>query len=338
MKCKRCRRAEAAVDLPSHHAAFCPDCFFVFFRRQVREGIRKLRLLSPEDRVLVCVSGGKDSLVLWDVLMEEGYDTEGLYIDLGIDGYSDRSRERVLAYAASRGKTPIVVALAKEGVPIPEAARCARMQECSVCGTVKRYFFNRVAAEGKFTVVATGHNLDDETARLLGNLLHWQRGHLARQHPFLPEAGEGLVRKVKPLWRVSEVETAAYGFLKGIDYVTEECPMSEDATSLVYKEALSQIEDRMPGTRIVFYQGFLDPSNPLRAAAEAAPRTEAVPSPESGPGKVAGTTGDPGGEEGGGSPRACASCGAPTFTETCSFCRLKERVRQRRERRAGGRG
>ena len=66
------------------------------------------------------------------------------------------------------------------------------------------------------------------------------------------------------------VETAAYGFLKGIDYVTEECPMSEDATSLVYKEALSRIEDRMPGTRIVFYQGFLDPSNPLRKGPETA--------------------------------------------------------------------
>jgi tRNA(Ile)-lysidine synthase TilS/MesJ len=289
MKCKRCRRAEAAVDLPSHHAAFCPDCFFVFFRRQVTEGIRKLRLLAPEDRVLVCVSGGKDSLVLWDVLIDEGYETEGLYIDLGIGGYSDRSKEKVLSYAAARGKTPIVVELAKEGIPIPEAARCVRMQECAVCGTVKRYFFNRVAAEGKFTAVATGHNLDDETARLLGNLLHWQRGHLARQHPLLP----------------GEVETAAYGFLKRIDYVTEECPMSEDATSLVYKEALSRIEDRMPGTRIVFYQGFLDPSNPLRMEPEAESPADT-----------------------GGTPQACASCGAPTYTETCSFCRLKERVRK----------
>jgi uncharacterized protein (TIGR00269 family) len=185
------------------------------------------------------------------------------------------------------------------------------MQECAICGTVKRYFFNRVAAEGKFTVVATGHNLDDETARLLGNLLHWQRDHLARQHPLLPAAGEGLVRKVKPLWRVSEVETAAYGFLKGIDYVTEECPMSEDATSLVYKEALSRIEDRMPGTRIVFYKGFLDPSNPLRKGPEAAVPTEDV-----------------------GTPRACASCGAPTYAETCSYCRMKERVRKARSLRA----
>lgn len=333
MKCKRCRRAEAAVDLPSHHAAFCPDCFFVFFRRQVTEGIRKLRLFAPEDRVLVCVSGGKDSLVLWDVLMDEGYDTEGLYIDLGIDGYSGRSKEKVLAYAASRGKTPIVVELAKEGIPIPEAARCVRMQECSVCGTVKRYFFNRVAAEGKFTVVATGHNLDDETARLLGNLLHWQRDHLARQHPLLPEGDGGLVRKVKPLWRVSEVETAAYGFLKGIDYVTEECPMSEDATSLVYKEALSRIEDRMPGTRIVFYKGFLDPSNPLRKAPEGAAPGDAVPIPDDATPKDAlpGTEADA--EEAGGTARACASCGAPTYAETCSYCRMKERVRKAREQR-----
>jgi tRNA(Ile)-lysidine synthase TilS/MesJ len=334
MKCKRCRQAEAAVDLPSHHAAFCPDCFFVFFRRQVTEGIGKLRLLAPEDRVLVCVSGGKDSLVLWDVLMDEGYETEGLHIDLGIDGYSDRSKGKVLAYAASRGKTPIVVELAKEGIPIPEAARCMRMQECSICGTVKRYFFNRVAAEGKFTVVATGHNLDDETARLLGNLLHWQRDHLARQHPLLPAESAGLVRKVKPLWRVSEVETAAYGFLQGIDYVTEECPMSEDATSLVYKEALSRIEDRMPGTRIVFYKGFLDPSNPLRKGLEAAAPAGAAPMPEDAPGMDAMrvTEGDAG--EKGGTPQACASCGAPTYAETCSFCRLKERVRKARSPRA----
>jgi tRNA(Ile)-lysidine synthase TilS/MesJ len=142
------------------------------------------------------------------------------------------------------------------------------------------------------------------------------------------------VRKVKPLWRVSEVETAAYGFLKGIDYVTEECPMSEDATSLVYKEALSRIEDRMPGTRIVFYQGFLDPSNPLRSGPEAAVPADAVPKPEDAPAGGIPRATEADAEEGVGTPRACASCGAPTYTETCSFCRLKERVRKARSLRA----
>jgi len=142
------------------------------------------------------------------------------------------------------------------------------------------------------------------------------------------------VRKVKPLWRVSEVETAAYGFLKGIDYVTEECPLSFDATSLVYKEALSRIEDRMPGTRIVFYQGFLDPSNPLRKGPEPAAPADAVPTPEDAPVADAARATEVDAEEGVGAPRACASCGAPTYSETCSFCRLKERVRKARSLRA----
>jgi uncharacterized protein (TIGR00269 family) len=301
VKCKRCRKTEAAVDLPSHNSAFCPECFFLFFRRQVEEGIRKFGLLSAGDRVLVCVSGGKDSLVLWDILMELGYRTEGLHIDLGIEGYSVRSREKVLAYAAARGKEPIVSDLRAEGVPIPEAAKRTRREECALCGTVKRYFFNRVAAERGFTAVATGHNLDDEAARLLGNLLHWDEDHLSRQHPLLPEVEGGLVRKVKPLWRVSEMETAAYGFLKGIDYVTEECPMSFDATSLVYKEALSLVEEKMPGTRRKFYQGFL-----------ATWRNRELPRDS--------------GKKEGAPPGKCLSCGVPTYTEVCGFCRLKRQV------------
>ncbi len=309
MKCTRCRKAAAAVDLPSHHAAFCTGCFFVFFRRQVEAGIRKFSLLEPRDRVLVCVSGGKDSLVLWDILMELGYDTEGLYIDLGIEGYSDRSKEKTLSFAGARGKDPIVVDLRHEGVPIPEAARRSRKEECSVCGTVKRYFFNRIAAERGFTVVATGHNLDDETARLLGNLLHWSREHLVRQHPLLPGTGSGLVRKVKPLWRVSEMETAAYGFLKGIDYVTEECPMSKDATSLVYKEALSLIEEQMPGTRRKFYRSFLDGKGTMLSFPQEGAEAE-------------------GKDEPGGMPAECVLCGAPSYSDPCGYCRLKERVRK----------
>lgn len=321
MKCRRCRKADAAVELRSHNAAFCPDCFFRFFRRQVEEGIRKQRLLSPADRVLVCVSGGKDSLVLWNELLEMGYEAEGLYIGLGIPGYSDRSKEKVLAFAESRRKRAIVVDLVEEGVPIPEAARANRKHECSVCGAIKRYFFNRVAAEGGFTVVATGHNLDDEAGRLLGNVLHWHKGHIARQHPLLPGSGDGLVRKVKPLWRLSELETASYAFLKGIDFVIEECPMSEDATSLLYKDAMSRIEEKMPGARMAFYGGFLDPGNPVRAAMARA----AAESGEHRP-----PAGDDDAEDAG--ERRCALCGAPTLSDTCGYCRMKAKTIEKRSR------
>jgi len=102
----------------------------------------------------------------------------------------------------------------------------------------------------------------------------------------------------------------------------------------VYKEALSVIEERMPGSRIVFYQGFLDETNPLRRAPEGR---------ASGDDETAGVDEAGGAEAGGdgvavgGAPRPCAVCGAPTFADTCSFCRLKDLVRKRRGER-GERG
>ncbi len=103
------------------------------------------------------------------------------------------------------------------------------------------------------------------------------------------------------------METAAYGFLKGIDYVTEECPMSEDATSLVYKEALSLLEEKMPGTRSRLYMGFLTKKGTFLNFLTSAEINGAPPSGAEHPG-------------------TCAVCGAPTYAETCGFCRLKEKV------------
>ena len=115
----------------------------------------------------------------------------------------------------------------------------------------------RRAIEGGYDVVATGHNLDDEAAVLLGNVLRWDVGYLGRQHPVLP-AAPGFVRKVKPLVRLGEREMAAYCVLQGIDYQVEECPMAAGNRHLGYKEVLNALEDRSPGSKAAFLFGFLE--------------------------------------------------------------------------------
>src|SRR4029453_6533960 len=107
MKCRKCGSA-AVLELRRHNAAFCAPDFLEFFRNQVREAIRKHRMLERDERVLVAVSGGKDSLALWDVLIAEGYDTTGLYLDLGIFDYSVESRGKCEAFAAARN-VPLLV-------------------------------------------------------------------------------------------------------------------------------------------------------------------------------------------------------------------------------------
>ena len=116
-------------------------------------------------------------------------------------------------------------------------------------------------------MVATGHNLDDEAATLLGNTLRWQTEYIARQSPALP-GKDGMVKKVKPLFRLSELETAAYAFLRGIDYVVEECPLVAGNTQLRYKDAMNAIESTSPGTKAQFFLGYLERGRPLFTAAD----------------------------------------------------------------------
>ena len=134
MKCRKCG-AGAVIELPRHNAAFCAPDFQEFFRKQIAEAIRKHKMFTTEEPVLVAVSGGKDSLALWDVLIETGYQTAGLYLDLGIFDYSVESKAKCEAFAASRGQKLIVESVADAvGAPIPEVQKATRRPTCSACG------------------------------------------------------------------------------------------------------------------------------------------------------------------------------------------------------------
>ena len=90
-------------------------------------------MLEPGERVLVAVSGGKDSLALWDILVRLGYEADGLYLGLGIGDYSDESGEYTRAFAAKLGRPLREVDLAREyGYGIPEAAEATRRSPCGV--------------------------------------------------------------------------------------------------------------------------------------------------------------------------------------------------------------
>lgn len=216
MKCRVCREP-AVIDVRRHNANFCADHFLRLCRDQTARAIEDHDMLSPGDRVLVAVSGGKDSLALWDLLLELGHEADGLYLGLGIGGYSDAAGEVARAFAAERGLRLRTVELRDDhGFDVPGAAAATRRAPCSACGLSKRHLFDRAAREGGYDAVATGHNLDDEAAVLFGNTLRWQTEYLARQRPTLP-ARNGFPRKIKPLVRLGERETAAYCVLRGID-------------------------------------------------------------------------------------------------------------------------
>ncbi|HYD10702.1 MAG TPA: tRNA(Ile)-lysidine synthetase, partial [Acidimicrobiales bacterium] len=256
-------RGPAIIDVPRHNANFCAEHFIAHCTEQVARVIKSFTMLREGDKVLVAVSGGKDSLMLWDVLLELGYRAEGLYLGLGIGDYSDESGVYVRDFALSRGLTLREIDLREEhGFDVPGAAKATKRVPCSACGLSKRHLFNTAALEGGYDAVATGHNLDDEAAVLFGNVLHWDMEYLGRQLPVLP-ARPGFPKKIKPLVRLAERETAAWCVLRGIDYQVEECPMAAGNSHLGYKGALNGIETVSPGTKANFYFSFLDRVAPL---------------------------------------------------------------------------
>ena len=293
MKCRRCSR-EAQVYLKSYNISLCKECFLELFKRKVLSTINKFSMFSFKDKILVAVSGGKDSLCLWDVLVDLGFNTEGLHINLEIENHSSSLEETAKKFA-SKNNLKLRVINIKDvlGVDIKKASRISKREPCRICGMVKRYVINKEAE--CFDCVVTGHNLDDESSNLLGNILQWKKGYLGRQAPLLEEYGS-LRRKAKPLCFISELEILYYVSLKNIDYFPYVCPLSKGASSLFYKNIINQIEYRMPGTKLRFYKGFIEDKE---VYIKKESKLELIP---------------------------CQRCGYLTVNKICNFCKLKEKV------------
>jgi uncharacterized protein (TIGR00269 family) len=298
VKCRVCRQP-AVIDVPRHNANFCAPHFLDMCRRQVRKAIDDFGMLSPDDRILIAVSGGKDSLAVWDMLVDLGYHADGLYVGLGIGDYSEVSGQYAKAFADERNLRLITISLRGEyGYDVPTATAATRRVPCSACGLSKRHLFDKAAIDGGYTVLVTGHNLDDEAAVLYGNTLRWELEYLARQLPVLP-ARNGFPKKVKPLVRLSERETAAWCVIRGIDYLVDECPIAAGNKHLGFKAALNDIENESPGTKTAFYLNFVEKVAPLLAGFALSDDMSLQP---------------------------CTTCGAPTTGGVCAFCNLVEKA------------
>ncbi|MFW6081589.1 MAG: hypothetical protein ACOC7W_06720 [Desulfosalsimonas sp.] len=291
-KCSRCRQ-RAEISLPAHNSRFCRPCFLHFFQTAVQRGLKKA---GPEINtpLMIAVSGGKDSLAAWSVLDELGYETKGLHINLGIDEFSGVSRKAVAEFASSRGLPWAEYSLKDEfGYSMPEIHGILKNKICAVCGKLKRQLLNRLTAKQGYGCLVTGHNLDDEAGRLLGNLVGDRQDFVKRQFPYLPSPHPSVPAKIKPLHRLEIKEIRVYCRLREIHPAVDSCPLSTGATSSYFTEALEYLDENMPGIKRGFLFSYLKKPKELNMSDEF---------------------------------RKCAICGQPSLSYTCPVCALKKRV------------
>ncbi len=152
MKCRKCGE-KASVNMRQHKLALCKDHYLEWVPEQTERFIEKYEMFSHDEKILVAVSGGKDSLSLWDILIGLGYQADGLYIGLGIDAginYSGESHRLADQFANEHNLKLQVVDIEKEfGQPIPvlsETSHRGYGKPCAVCGLTKRHVMNRIRA------------------------------------------------------------------------------------------------------------------------------------------------------------------------------------------------
>ena len=259
MQCVKCGAKAVYYSVYSGHS-FCAKCFMKSVEQRVRATINRYKLFDPEDRIVIAISGGKDSQVLATIIAKVEKDFPGatlsaLIVDEGVPGYRDFGLRRSKELCDELG-IELTTTSFKElfGYSLPEIVSIAEQKgvslgACTFCGILRRRAINVKAKELGATKVATGHNLDDEAQTALMNLLRGDVVRLLRLGPKPVEELPGFVPRVKPLRYIPEKETTLYAYFKGYPLYEVECPYVRESMRDEIRSILNEIEGRHPGTK-----------------------------------------------------------------------------------------
>ncbi len=302
MQCSQCH-ANAVLKLPNSAVSLCRKHFNIYFEKKVRKTIRVYHMIGKQDKVGVAISGGKDSMTLLYVLNNLFKRTKvkliALAIDEGIKGYRDPEFRfvnefckkldielKTYSYKKEFGKTlDEITEKDKETIP------------CTYCGVFRRKILNEKALELGVNKLATGHNLDDESQAILMNQFRKNVRASAIMGPVTGVVDDPkFVRRIKPLYFLTEKEVATFAFLNGILDKFVECPNAELGYRASVRDMLNDFDERYPGTKYNIVSSFLA----MLPALKSQQPKEKI--------------------------KSCSLCGAASSKDVCQACVLLNRV------------
>ena len=243
---------------------FCKSCFFKYFEKKFNKTISQFKLIEPNEKIGVAVSGGKDSLTLLYLLNKlkekRRFTIEALLIDEGIKGYRDNSIRDAKEFCKDLNVKLNIIPFKKEfKYPLDILIKKLDLKPCSICGVFRRYLINKYSRKLKFDKIATGHNLDDEVQSVLMNQFRNNVEISARLGPLTGiKTNKKFVRRIKPLYLLTEKEVTTYVFLKKFNIKFDECPYNTEAYRISIRELINQFENKYPGTKQAMIKSFLE--------------------------------------------------------------------------------
>lgn len=215
-------------------------------RRQVGEVIADYNMIEEGDRIMVCLSGGKDSYTLLDILLNLKISAPINFelIAVNLDQKQPGFPEHVLPNYLSKIGVPFRIieentyGIVKEKIPEGKTT-------CSLCSRLRRGILYRVASEIGATKIALGHHRDDMLETLFLNMFYG--GKLKSMPPkLMNDTGQHII--IRPLAYCKEKDIAKYAELKQFPIIPcNLCGSQPNLQRQVIKEMLTDWDKRFPG-------------------------------------------------------------------------------------------
>ncbi len=299
LRCTFCGRG-AVYDRRYAGTLLCDRCLIKSVEHRFRRAVAEHKLIAPNEKIAVAVSGGKDSVValhlIADYCRHKNCEVVAVSVDEGIRGYRDHSLPLARENAEQLGLEHVTANFKNTcGATLDEIVKAARRRKtrlhpCTYCGVMRRSLLNQAARGLGADKLATAHNLDDEVQAIM---LNYVRGDFARLHRLGPiyQPREGFVPRIKPFREIPEKEMALYALLRNLKVHLALCPYAGSIHGEI-RDFLNNFEVNHPNTKFMILRMF-DRLKPHVA--------QALPSFSIG---------------------ECLACGEPTSGELCKACEL----------------